>query len=145
MSTDTTSTERQTFECPFCHLTAANEFLLTINHGPESFRAQRDGTCMAQWLTSNHIRVFAAKVADRKRKRSAAEDQSLREQLAERVARGRELGLDVDALLVVDREPLVCGPCRKGGHFSCMEDATWDRAADDVGTCTCSHAQESAA
>lgn len=132
-------------KCPFCGLTSPNEFLLTINHGPESVRAQRDGTCMAQWLTSNHIRVMAAKVADRKRKRTAAEEQSLRDQLAERVARGRELGLDVDALLVVDREPLVCGPCRKDEHGACMEDATWDRVADDVGACTCTHAAEVAA
>lgn len=83
--------------CPACGVTEPNGFLLTNNHGarldPETLTVQGiprpDGLCTAQWLVRNHITY------------SAQRDDV--DQLERDAARGRELGLDVDAIVAAAR------------------------------------------
>jgi len=72
--------ERQPATCPACGLTEPNGWLLRNNHTPYP-----DGRCVAQVLVTNHIRYYV-------RHNDAAA-------LAERMQRGRELGLDVGAIV----------------------------------------------
>jgi len=86
--------------CPSCETTEPSGYLLSNNHGYDPETMQISGwprfqhpnygaMCTAQFLTRNHI-IYAA--------RHASAD-SGRDELDREMARGRALGLDVDAIL----------------------------------------------
>lgn len=90
---------RQPHTCPACGTTEPNEFLLRNNHGidrDETICGWKigehpiyGGKCVAQGLVSNHLRYAVAT--------------GNHELLEERSRRGRELGLDVDAIVAEAR------------------------------------------
>jgi hypothetical protein len=87
--------------CPRCGTTEPNGHLLYLNHGAEPGEDTIYGAargehliygdyCEAQYLTSNHIHYDVVHGHD--------------DELARDVARGRELGLDIDAIIAQARQ-----------------------------------------
>jgi hypothetical protein len=94
---------RQPATCPRCGTTEPNGLLLTMNHGMEPGEDTICGwargehltygdRCIAQDLTANHIHYDVVHGLD--------------DSLARSVARGRELGLDTDAIIAQARTDL---------------------------------------
>lgn len=91
---------RQPATCPRCGTTEPNALLLSMNHGMEPGEDTICGwprgehpiygdCCTAQHRTSNHIHYAVTHGGD--------------DDLARAVARGRELGLDTDAIIAQAR------------------------------------------
>ena len=76
--------------CPCCGITEPNQHLLHQNHGQSPPR--RSGLCVAQELVSGHIRHAIVYGWDH---------------LPRSLARGRQLGLDVDAIAAQARDELA--------------------------------------
>lgn len=87
--------------CPRCGTTEPNEYLLSTNHGmevgedsisgwPRGEHPNYGNRCIAQDLVANHIHFDVVRGAD--------------DSLARSVARGRELGLDTDAIIAQARD-----------------------------------------
>jgi hypothetical protein len=93
---------RQPATCPRCDTTEPNGFLLEMNHGidepgkdticgwPRGEHLVYGDRCVAQDLTRNHIWGAVVRGDD--------------DDLARSVARGRELGLDTDAIITQARQ-----------------------------------------
>ncbi|MGC0144441.1 hypothetical protein [Pseudactinotalea sp. Z1732] len=88
-------TQRQPAECPSCGTTEPNGYLLSINHGYDPISLRIGGfpqgehpiygdKCLAQTLVTSHI-TYQARNGDT-------------QALALAMDRGRELGLDVEAI-----------------------------------------------
>lgn len=98
--------------CLFCR-TVQPAWLLSNNCGWKSPRTRRDRQCTGQYLVSNHVRYYARGLRDRDARvtdTSASggkpfDEARCRAQLEDRIARARELRIDVDALLAeIDKE-----------------------------------------
>jgi hypothetical protein len=92
---------RQPATCPRCGETEPNGYLLNLNHGAEPGEDTIHGAprgehlvygdyCTAQFLVSNHIWGAVVRGDD--------------DDLARSITRGRELGLDTDAIIAQARQ-----------------------------------------
>lgn len=49
--------------CPWCGTEEPNEYVLGINHAPDSIRAGMYRECVAQALAGNHVRYYSNRLA----------------------------------------------------------------------------------